>query len=462
MKLVYDINDRPCVSEALTLALQQMLAILAATIAVPLVVGHGLTPAAAMFGAGAGTICYQLITRRRSPVFLGSSFSFLGPMAAAFSGGISMALGLLGVLLGAVFAGIVYVILAVIVRKVGVEWIGKAMPPVVIGPTVSLIGLSLAGNAVSDMRTGDVMALSELGEMLPLANENIAILCGVVTMVAIIICSVYGGKGLRLVPFLVGILIGYAFTAALTAIGYLAGIDAFKILDFSVLTESIMPGGYFSYRSFLRVPDFVFIKAISGLSEITPSYVITIFSAYVPVAFVGFAEHIADHKNLSVIIGHDLLSDPGLDRTLLGDGLGSAVGAVFGGCPNTTYGESIACVALTGNAATITTFYAAIGCMLLSFVTPFVAFINSIPACVMGGMCIVLYGFIAVSGFKMLQNVDLDDNRNIFVISVILVVGIGGMTLRFGAVTITEIASALIFGVVVNYLVRREKNKRNE
>ena len=168
---------------------------------------------------------------------------------------------------------------------------------------------------------------------------------------------------------------------------------------------------------------------------------------------MGFAEHVADHKYLSMIINNDLLNDPGLDKTLLGDGLGSMIGAFFGGCPNTTYGESIACVAITGNASTITTFYAALGCMLMSFVTPFVAVVNSIPSCVMGGLCIVLYGFIAVSGLKMIKHIDFDDNRNIFVVSVILVIGIGGMTLKFGAVTITEIAAALIFGVVVNLLV---------
>lgn len=453
MKLKYDINDKPPVNRSITLALQQMLAILAATIAVPLMVGHGLTPAAAMFGAGAGTIIYQIMTKGKSPVFLGSSFSFLGSMTAAFSGGISMSLGLLGVIMGAVFAGLVYVVLAAVVKTTGVEWINKVMPPVVIGPTVSVIGLSLAGNAVSNMRTGDVKVLSEAGELVPLANENIAILCGLITMLVTIICSVYGNKALKLTPFLVGILSGYAFSAVITGIGYAAGIDALKISNFSVLTEGILPGGNFGFSSILSLPDFVFLRAFAGVGEISPSYVVTIFTAYVPVAFVGFAEHVADHKYLSMIINNDLLNDPGLDKTLLGDGLGSMIGAFFGGCPNTTYGESIACVAITGNASTITTFYAALGCMLMSFVTPFVAVVNSIPSCVMGGLCIVLYGFIAVSGLKMIKHIDFDDNRNIFVVSVILVIGIGGMTLKFGAVTITEIAAALIFGVVVNLLV---------
>ncbi len=455
MKLKYDINDRPPVNRSITLALQQMLAILAATIAVPMMVGHGLTPAAAMFGAGAGTIIYQIMTKGKSPVFLGSSFSFLGSMTAAFSGGISMSLGLLGVIMGAAFAGLVYVVLAAVVKTTGVEWINKVMPPVVIGPTVSVIGLSLAGNAVSNMRTGDVKVLSEAGGLVPLANENIAILCGLITMLVTIICSVYGNRALKLTPFLVGILSGYAFSAVITGIGYAAGIDALKILNFSVLTEGILPGGSFGLSSIISLPDFVFLRAFASVDEISPSYVITIFTAYVPVAFVGFAEHIADHKNLSMIINNDLLNDPGLDKTLLGDGLGSIIGAFFGGCPNTTYGESIACVAITGNASTITTFYAALGCMLMSFVTPFVAVVNSIPSCVMGGLCIVLYGFIAVSGLKMIKHIDFDDNRNIFVVSVILVIGIGGMTLKFGAVTITEIAAALIFGVVVNLLVRK-------
>lgn len=455
MKLKYDINDKPPVNRSITLALQQMLAILAATIAVPMMVGHGLTPAAAMFGAGAGTIIYQIMTKGKSPVFLGSSFSFLGSMTAAFSGGISMSLGLLGVIMGAAFAGLVYVILAAVVKTTGVEWINKVMPPVVIGPTVSVIGLSLAGNAVSNMRTGDVKVLSEAGGLVPLANENIAILCGLITMLVTIICSVYGNKALKLTPFLVGIISGYAFSAVITGIGYAAGIDALKILNFSVLTEGILPGGRFGLSSILSLPEFVFLRAFAGVGEISPSYVVTIFTAYVPVAFVGFAEHVADHKYLSMIINNDLLKDPGLDKTLLGDGLGSMIGAFFGGCPNTTYGESIACVAITGNASTITTFYAALGCMLMSFVTPFVAVINSIPSCVMGGLCIVLYGFIAVSGLKMIKDIDFEDNRNIFVVSVILVIGIGGMTLKFGAVTITEIAAALIFGVVVNLLVRR-------
>ena len=188
-------------------------------------------------------------------------------------------------------------------------------------------------------------------------------------------------------------------------------------------------------------------------------YIATIAVAYVPVAFVVFAEHIADHKNLSSIIGTDLLREPGLHRTLLGDGVGSIAGAIFGGCPNTTYGESVGCVAISGNASVVTILATAILAMLISFFGPFAAFLASIPNCVMGGMCISLYGFIAVSGLKMVQDIDLNDNRNLFVVCVILIAGIGGLTVSFGKVTITSIACALILGILTNVLLGGGKKK---
>ena len=206
-----------------------------------------------------------------------------------------------------------------------------------------------------------------------------------------------------------------------------------------------------------EVPDFTFLgmfkegsSKISGIGD-----VFNIFMLFAPVAFVVLAEHIADHKNLGSVINRDLITDPGLDKTLLGDGLGSVVGAFFGGCPNTTYGESVGCVAITGNASISTIFITAIYCIILSFFQPFVAFVNSIPSCIVGGVCIALYGFIAVSGLKMLQPVDLNDNRNLFVVAAILVCGIGGLELRLGSVTISAIATALIVGILVNVLFNR-------
>ena len=235
-------------------------------------------------------------------------------------------------------------------------------------------------------------------------------------------------------------------------IGNAAGIDELKVLS-TASFEALVADGV-TVSTFIRVPDFSFLKMIDGVKEIDGSYLATIAAAYIPVAFVVFAEHIADHKNISSIIERDLLKEPGLHKTLLGDGIGSMVGAFFGGCPNTTYGESIGCVAITKNASVYTIIAAAVGAMIISFFSPFIAFVNSIPPCVMGGVCMALYGFIAVSGLKMVQGIDLNKNKNLFVVSVILIAGIGGLTLNFGKVTITEVACALILGILTNLLLK--------
>ncbi len=443
--LIYGVHDRPPFGKTLIFAFQQVLAILAATIAVPTIVGHGMSQSAALFGAGVGTIVYLLFTKFRSPVFLGSSFAFLGSMAAAFAGGVSMSVGYLGLIIGAILAGLVYVFLALIVKKCGSNWVNKLMPPVVIGPTVAIIGLSLAGNAVGDLSNGGIRI-----DGVSICSPYLAILCGLVTLGVTIACSVYGKKMLKMIPFIIGILAGYALAAIFTGFGYLCNVDALKIVNFEL------------FNSIKWYPDFTFLTAIKGFNEFTWSNLGTIAVAYVPVAFVVFAEHIADHKNLSTVIGSDLLKDPGLDKTLLGDGVGSMAGAIFGGCPNTTYGESVGCVAISRNASVSTIFVTAIMCMLASFVGPFVTFLATIPSCVMGGVCIALYGFIAVSGLKMIQKVDLEDNKNLFVVSVILIAGVGGMTLSFGQVTITEVACALILGIFARVLVSFKKDNKVE
>lgn len=447
MKLYYQPGDRPKFGQMIVFAIQQLLAIMAATLVVPVIIGHGMSPAAALFGAGVGTLVYVLFTKMKSPVFLGSSFAFLGSMAAAFAGAASTAVGYLGLILGAIFAGLVYVLIAVLVKIVGVNWLNKLMPAVVIGPTVAIIGLSLAGNAVGDMQASGTGT----------ASTNLCILCGLVTLFVTILCSTFGKKMARLIPFIIGILAGYAFAAIFTIIGIASGNEALKIINFSVFS-SLVEGGV-GLHTFFALPEFTFVIALGGFGEITGEYIGTIAVAYIPVAFVVFAEHVADHKNISSIIEHDLLEDPGLSRTLLGDGVGSMVGAFFGGCPNTTYGESIACVAITGNASVATIVTTAVGAIIIAFFSPFVAFVNSIPSCVMGGVCVALYGFIAVSGLKMIQKVDLEDNRNLFVVSTILVCGIGGLAVTFGKVTITAIATALILGIIVNQMLSAKKSK---
>ena len=428
MNLVYNIKDKPKPGVIALSALQQLLAILAATIAVPSIIGNGMSQSAALFGAGVGTIVYLLFTRFNSPVFLGSSFAFLGSMATAFAGAVSVAAGYAGLLLGALFAGLVYVVIAVVVKFCGVKWVNKLMPAVVIGPTVAIIGLSLAGNAIGDLTGG--------------ANTYVSIICGLVTLAVTMLCSVFGKKT-KMFPFIIGICAGYVVATIFT----LCGI---KVIDFS------------AFSNMQWVPDFTFVTAFKGFKDIDAAYVGTVAVAYVPVAFVVFAEHIADHKNLSSIIGKDLLEDPGLHNTLLGDGVGSIAGAFFGGCPNTTYGESVGCVAISGNASVVTILATAVLAMVAAFFAPFTTFLATIPGCVMGGVCVALYGFIAVSGLKMIQTVDLGDNHNLFVVSVILIAGVGGMTVSFGKVTITEVACALILGILTNVLLGSKKAEAAE
>ena len=496
MNLVYNIKDKPKFGQTLLFALQQLLAIMAATIAVPAIVGHGMSSTAALFGAGVGTLVYLLFTKFRSPVFLGSSFAFLGSMAAAFAGGVSMSLGYLGLIIGAAFAGLVYVVIAIVVKVAGVKWINKLMPAIVIGPIVAIIGLSLAGNAIGDLTKGNVNAatetvaytVEEITEDNPIekymdtvdeetlvaysvvaeqdethvvvksvtpgyaqtASPYLCLVVGLITLAVTMLCSVYGKKMLKMIPFIIGILAGYAVAACFTLIGMNTNHPELMIIDFSK----------FAGLKILAVPDFTFLTAFKGFGEIDGAYILTILVAYVPVAFVVFAEHIADHKNLSSIVGVDLTENPGLHRTLLGDGVGSFAGAIFGGCPNTTYGESIGCVAISGNASVITILYTAFLAILISFIGPFAAFLASIPSCVMGGVCMALYGFIAVSGLKMIQKVDLNDNRNLFVVSVILIAGVGGLTVSFGKVNLTTVACALILGVLTNLILGGMKKKK--
>ena len=452
MKLIFDVQDKPKFGSLLIFALQQLLAIMTATLVVPVVVnaatGSQMNSAAALVGAGIGTLIYVLFTKKKSPVFLGSSFAFIGSMITAFAGGVSMSLGYLGLIIGAFFAALVYVIIAIVVKFSGVGWINKLMPITVIGPIVAIIGLSLAGNAVGDMTKGSVPGVE--------ASPLFTVLCGIITLIVTVISSSYGKKVGKLIPFIFGILAGYVASAILTFIGYKANIPAMQILNvepFKALTQNGI-----TLSTFVSVPAFTFMTVADGLKEVDLAYISTIAVAYVPVAFVVFAEHIADHKNISSIIERDLLEDPGLHRTLLGDGVGSFVGALFGGCPNTTYGESVGCVAITRNASVATIITAAILAIVIAFISPFIAFVNSIPSCVMGGVCMALYGFIAVSGLKMVQQVDLGQNKNLFVVSTILIAGVGGLSLNIGKVTITSIACALILGIILNLILSKAKD----
>ena len=447
MKLLYQTHERPTMGKNLIFALQQLLAIIAATVLVPVLVDPSatyLSQASALIGAGVGTLIYLALTKFRSPVFLGSSFAFIAPLCTG------VMYGYCGVILGSIFAGSVYVIIALLVKKFGTQWIAKLMPPVIIGPTVALIGLSLSGSALNNVMN---VAVSD-------KNYNLLyILVGIATFLVTVIASTKGGKSLRMFPFVIGVLGGYVLASLITVFGYhIGGVDYCKIVDFSVFATI----GDFSNW----LPNITIVGAIGelvGAKEmlLTGPGVLTILIAFAPVALVTFAEHVADHKNISTIIERDLLEDPGLDRTLLGDGLGSIGGALMGGCPNTSYGESVGCVAITRNASIFTIMTTAILCIVLAFFYPVMAFIYSIPACIVGGISIALYGFIAVSGLRMFRHVDLDNTKNLYVVASIFVPGIGGLVLKFGDIQITSIACALILGILTNLMLGK-KAEANE
>ena len=449
MKLIYNVEDKPKFGQLLVFALQQLLAIIASTILVPVLVNSlGVTnlhmdPSSALIGAGFGTLVYLAFTRKKSPVFLGSSFSFLNSLYAA------TAFGYFGILLGALSAGLVYVIIAIVVKKFGTDWIDRLMPPTVIGPAVSVIGLSLAANTAAQFTQTDISGL---------AYSWPAIICALVTMLVTMVVSVKGKGFGKLIPFIIGILSGYAVACIFTFIGNASGVASMQIVNFAPLVDNF---SNVTLASFFSVPKLALVESIkeikAGTAAVAISNLVTIISLFAPVAFVVFAEHIADHKNISSIIERDLLKDPGLDKTLLGDGVGSIVGTALGCCPNTTYGESVACVAVTKNASVSTIETAAIMAIILSFFTPFNAFINTIPQCVLGGISVILYGFIAVSGLKMIQAADLNDNRNLFTVATILILGIGGMVFQIGMVTITSTAAAMIVGIIVNNLCKTKE-----
>lgn len=508
-QLVYDINDKPALGKNLVFAFQQVLAIMAATIAVPTIIGLPTQIPAAILGAGLGTIVYLLFTKFKSPVIISSSFAFLSSLSTA------LAFGYCGIILGGILAGLVYVVLALIIKFAGSKWVSKLMPPVIIGPTVALIGLSLAGSAM-----GDIVKAS--GAVVNQSYNLVALFCGLITLITICICSTQKKfKMGRLIPFILGIGAGYAVASFFSIFGYACHVEYLKIVNWQPLVDNFAALGDSTasvgakFQSFLNYPDFALIEAIKELvtgnvseavktavsaatngkvtaGTLTWAGVGEVALAFIPVALVVFAEHIADHKNLGSIIGRDLVEgEPGLERTLLGDGVGSMVGTLFGICPNTTYGESVGCVAITKNASVSTIFLAAIMCIVLSFVSPLMALLRTIPACVMGGVCLTLYGFIAVSGLKMFKDINLGDNKNLFTVSTILIAGIGGLsiqipykilksdiigqTIKDGAIidvilkpagtvdktiTITSIATALVLGIIVHAIISAIEKKQ--
>ncbi len=455
--LVLDVEENPKkVSQWLIFAIQHILAMLVACITVPLLTG--LPVAATLVSAGIGTIIYLVITEFKSPVFLSSSFAYLAPMSSALSVGLlnnAMGNNYLALILGMIMVGAVYAIVALLIKFVGTKWLSKILPPIVVGPVIMVIGLSLSGSAINNLVGND-------------SYNWLAIISGLVAMFVVALCAHYGkGKFISLIPFVVGMGAGYLVAVLFTVFGYyIGGNEYFHVVNFDPLVSIFQNFDFssiFNYKMFMPNTDesFIFLnfEQISQFDWATIGEVVLLF---IPVSLVTIAEHIGDHENLGNILNRDLLNDePGMKRTLLGDGIATAVSGALCGAANTTYGENVAVIGTTKIASVKVIFLAALLSIGFGFITPLTKLLETIPGCVTGGVSLILYGFIAASGIKMLiaKKIDFNQPKNIFVASVILVAGIGGLTFKFGnpnapIITITSVAVAMILGILLNFALK--------
>ena len=415
-KMVYDINETPPLTTWIILALQHVFAMFGATILVPILVNSAagaevLTIPVALVASGIGTLIYILCTKGKSPVYLGSSFAFITPIAAAYlKGGIS------GAMTGIMAVGLIYVIIAIIIKFVGKNWLDKLLPPVVIGPMIMIIGLGLAPSAIS-----------QIGLAAGTAFDPKTMVVVVVSFLVTALLMTKAKGFFKVIPFLIGIISGYIVAVCL------------GMIDFKPVLEA----------SFFSMPKFVFPFVNYKLNF---AALITI----APIALVTLCEHIGDHTSLGNIIGKDLIKEPGLDRTLLGDGIATFVAGAIGGPANTTYGENTSVVGMTKVASVKVIGLAAIFAILIGFLGKFTALVSTIPNAVLGGVSLLLYGFIAVNGLKVLikNQVNFEDSKNVIVASSMLVLGLGGAVIAINSgdlsLTISGMSLASVVGILLN------------
>lgn len=425
--LLYDTHEKPPVGKWIILAIQHVFAMFGATILVPILVNkmagaEVLTIPVALVTSGIGTLIYILCTKGKSPVYLGSSFAYITPIALAYSrGGVSgFATGIIGV-------GLVYLLFALLIKVFGKNWIDKLLPPIVVGPMIMIIGLSLASNAVGQI------GLTETG----FAWKSI-----VVALVSFVVTAItaVGAKGfLKVIPFLIGIGTGYLTSIALGIVDFQPVIDA----SFFEVPKFILP-----------IRDYTF--SLVGLLTIAP------------IALVTIAEHIGDHMALSTIINKDLIKNPGLEKTLMGDGLATMAAGLIGGPANTTYGENTSVVGMTKVASVWVIGLAAIIAIVVGFIGKLAAVFSTIPDPVLGGVSLLLYGFIAVNGLKLIvkNQIDFEDTRNVIIASTMLVLGLGGAIVTIGtgniSVSLTGMSLAAIIGIILNLLLSKTKEELEE
>lgn len=410
-KPVLDINDVPTPGKWLTLSLQHLFAMFGATILVPYLVG--LSPSIALISSGLGTIAFLIITKWQVPAYLGSSFAFIAPVIAAKASG-----GPGAAMIGTFMAGLVYGMVALVIKKLGYRWIMNLLPPVVVGPIIIVIGLALSGTAVG-------MAMNNPEGEYSLLHFSIAL----VTLAATIICSIYMKGMLSLIPILFGIVVGYIYALAV------------GVVDFSPVQQA----------KWLEMPDFIF-PFVDYKVNVTMELVMLM----VPVAIVTLSEHIGHQLVLSKVVGRDYIKNPGLHRSILGDGMATMISGLIGGPPKTTYGENIGVLAITKVYSVYVLAGAAVIATIFGFVGKITALISTIPTPVMGGVSILLFGIIASSGLRMLvdSKVDFGNNRNLMISSVILVIGIGGAFIKLNDdFQIQGMALAAIIGVLLNLIL---------
>ena len=409
-KLVLDVHEKPKAMQWVMLSLQHVLAMFGATVLVPILTG--LPISCALIGSGIGTLFYLFVTKGKSPVYLGSSFAYIAPISSALALGVATGdnpnYG--AVMGGLMMVGAVYTVIALIIKFIGTNWINKLLPPVVVGSVIMVIGLSLAGSAVS------------------MASEHVIV--ALITLATCIFVSTFCKGILKLLPIFSGIVVGY-----LSAIG-------FGLVDFTPVLEA----------SWFEIPNFAFLHS-------NPVFSLEVAMIMIPVAIVTITEHIGDHLTLGSIIGKDLTKEPGLHRTLIGDGIATAIGGLLGAPANTTYGENTGVIGLTKVASVYVIALAGIIATALGFIGKFTALIQTIPNPVIGGMSLLLYGIIASSGMRVLINnrVDLNKQRNLIICSVILVAGIGGLAVSVGQITLSGMALCAIIGIVLNLILPHEK-----
>ena len=427
-KMTLDVNEKPAIWKWIILAIQHVFAMFGATILVPILVNSTagaevLTIPVALVTSGIGTLLYILCTKGKSPVYLGSSFAFIAPLAAAYiKGGIS------GAMTGVMVVGFIYVLVATIIHFVGKNWLNKLLPPVVIGPMIMIIGLGLAPSAIS-----------QIGLTSGMEFEWKTVLVAVVSFLVTAVVMTKAKGFLKVIPFLVGIISGYVLAVIL------------GIVDFTPVIEA----------KFFSIPQFVipFVNYTPNFSAL-----ITI----VPIALVTLCEHIGDHTSLSNIIGKDLIKDPGLDRTILGDGIATFVAGFIGGPANTTYGENTSVVGMTKVASVWVIGLAAIIAIIIGFLGKFTALVSTLPNAVLGGVSLLLYGFIAVNGLKVLirNQVDFENPKNVVVGASMLVLGLGGAAISIISgdlsITISGMSLAAVIGILINLCIPENKTKEQK